>query len=245
MKNTFLKTKNVKMFTTLMDTLKNLPVNVPKMALVYGEQGLGKTETLLWWVMQNYDIAIYVRANNKMTSRWLMHDILSQLDTSRYGRLEDNFNAIEKQLKVNPKIIIVDEVDYLIANKSIETLRDIHDKTGIPIVLVGMADCDRKLSKLSHIYGRLYSILKFQAFNKQDINEIVTSLSDIEFSDDAIDFIANKTNKFREIAKIIDKIEKLSKTNSINYVDAEVIRNLLYERKNIATLQTPKYVQFG
>lgn len=245
MKNTFLKTKNVKRFTTLIDTLKKLPVNVPKMALVYGDQGLGKTETLLWWVMQNYDISIYVRANNKMTSRWLMHDILSQLDTSRYGRLEDNFNAIEKCLKCTPKIIIVDEVDYLIANKAIETLRDIHDKTGVPIVLVGMSDCDRKLSKLSHIYGRLYSILKFQTFNKSDINEIVSAISDIEFSSDAIDFIANKTNTFREIAKIIDKVEKLSRTNSINYVDEETIRNLLYERKNIATLQTPKHVQFG
>ena len=43
MKNVFVKTKNVKNFVTLMDKLQKLPPNIPKLALVYGEHGLGKT----------------------------------------------------------------------------------------------------------------------------------------------------------------------------------------------------------
>ena len=41
MKNVFVKTKNVKNFVTLMDKLQKLPPNIPKLALVYGEHGLG------------------------------------------------------------------------------------------------------------------------------------------------------------------------------------------------------------
>jgi hypothetical protein len=42
MKKTFIKTKNVKRFITLMDELQKLPPNIPKLALVYGDHGLEK-----------------------------------------------------------------------------------------------------------------------------------------------------------------------------------------------------------
>ena len=37
MKRKFVVTQNVKRFVDLMDTLKNAPANLPKMALVYGD----------------------------------------------------------------------------------------------------------------------------------------------------------------------------------------------------------------
>lgn len=43
MKRTFIKTQNVKRSITLMEELKNLPPNISKLALVYGEHGLGKS----------------------------------------------------------------------------------------------------------------------------------------------------------------------------------------------------------
>lgn len=44
MKRTFIRTKNVKRFVSLMEELQKLPPNIPKLALVYGEHGLGKGE---------------------------------------------------------------------------------------------------------------------------------------------------------------------------------------------------------
>ena len=46
--NVFVKTKNVKQFVSLMESLKKLPPNIPKLALVYGSHGLGKTKTALF-----------------------------------------------------------------------------------------------------------------------------------------------------------------------------------------------------
>ena len=70
MKRAFIKTQNVKRFITLMEELKKLPPNIPKLALVYGEHGLGKTHSVIWWATRND--TVYVRAQNKMTSRWLL-----------------------------------------------------------------------------------------------------------------------------------------------------------------------------
>ena len=65
MKRTFIRTKNVKRFVGLMDELQKLPPNIPKLALVYGEHGLGKSQTIQWWVDKND--SVYVRANQGMT----------------------------------------------------------------------------------------------------------------------------------------------------------------------------------
>ena len=85
---TFVKTKNVKKFVSLMDRLKKLPPNIPKLALVYGSHGLGKTKTLIWWATKND--AIYVRANNDMTQNGLLKEIMLDLNIRPFHSMQDN-----------------------------------------------------------------------------------------------------------------------------------------------------------
>ena len=47
---------------------------IPKMGLVYGEPGLGKSQTALWLACK-YD-GIYLRASNLMTGRWLLEELV-------------------------------------------------------------------------------------------------------------------------------------------------------------------------
>ena len=44
MKKIFVRTQNVKNFIGLVENLQNKPKNIPKMGLVYGEPGLGKSQ---------------------------------------------------------------------------------------------------------------------------------------------------------------------------------------------------------
>ena len=74
--NVFVKTKNVKGFVALMSELENLPLKIPKIALVTGDFGLGKSETIKWWSFKND--CIYVRANQGMSSRWLLSEIADE-----------------------------------------------------------------------------------------------------------------------------------------------------------------------
>jgi len=240
MKKVFVKTRNVKKFITLMENLKNIPPNIPKMVLVSGEHGLGKTQTILWWVNKNE--AVYVRANQGMTSRWLLSEICEELGECPFWHTQETFNLIEDHLRQNPKVIIVDEVDYLIEKSTIETLRDLHDKTGVPIVLVGMGAIDKKLSRYKHLTDRLYETMRFEHFNPNDIKEIIKQLSEVEFTEDAIKHLASKTNQFRQIVKLLNKVEKLSKTNGIKLLDEYKLKELLNERQSVANLQTLKQV---
>ncbi len=158
MNKIFVKTQNVKNFIGLVENLISKPKNIPKMGLVYGEPGLGKSQTSLW-LSCKYD-GIYLRASNLMTGRWLLEEMVKELDEIPRFLTSDNFNIVVKKLKQNPQVIFIDEIDYLMNNyKTIETLRDIHDETGCPIIFIGMGLAHRKLERYKHLYDRFSEIV--------------------------------------------------------------------------------------
>ena len=228
MKNSLIKTKNVKKFISLMDNLQKAPSNVSKMALVYGAFGLGKSQTIMWWVTNND--AIYVRCNHNISPRWLLSEIVKELDEVPCYTSQRLFEQIEEKLKYNPKILVVDEIDYLFSNKhTIETLRDIHDKLGIPVLLVGMELADKKLQKYGHINDRIFAKLKFEKLSNDDFREIIETLSEVKFSDNAIKYITNRNLQFRQIVKVITKSEQLANTNKLSEISEEIIKGVINE----------------
>ena len=66
------------------------------MALVYGDFGLGKSQTIQWWAFRNN--SIYVRATKGMTSKWLLSEILEELGEDTYWNSQEIFENIEHNL---------------------------------------------------------------------------------------------------------------------------------------------------
>lgn len=226
MNKIFVKTINVKNFIGLVENLLNKPKNIPKMGLVYGEPGLGKSQTALWLACK-YD-GIYLRASNLMTGRWLLEEVVKELDEIPRFLTSDNFNIVVKKLKKNPQIIFIDEIDYLMNNyKTVETLRDIHDKTECPIVFVGMSLVHKKLERYKHLYDRFSEIVKFESFGVADLKQIFDGLSEIPFTTESIEYIHPNYNRFRQIVQLINQLEIYAKDNGITEYTLETIRGLL------------------
>jgi DNA transposition AAA+ family ATPase len=227
MKKVFVKTNNVKRFITMMNNLQNRAEGVPGMGLVYGEPGLGKTQTIKWWAFKND--AILIRCNQMMSARWLLKEILDYMSEIKPYSISDSFEEVIRNLILTPRVLIVDEVDYLTMdkNKSIEILRDIHNKTNVPVVLVGMTNARSRLKKFSHLYDRLSEIVKFERFSKSDIKMIVKELSEIELTDCAIKYIHSNLNRFRQIVKVINKAETIAKANGLSSIDEILIKEAI------------------
>ena len=226
MKKVFVKTKNVKQMVSMLNRLRDREEGIPGMGLIYGEPGLGKTYAITWWAAQND--AILIRSANLMSARWLLEEIVEELGEIPYNKFSDIFNQVVAQLIKTPKTIIVDETDYLtIDSRAVETLRDIHDKTNVPIVLVGMGTANKRLQRHKHLYDRLLEIIKFEPFGKQDIATIIDQLSEVRFTDCAKKFIYTRTNRFRQIVKTISKAEQLAKANGIKEIDEITLKEVL------------------
>ena len=226
MKKVFVKTNNVKRFITMMNNLQNRAEGVPGMGLVYGEPGLGKTQAIKWWAFKND--AILIRCNQMMSARWLLKEILDYMSEIKPYTVSELFNEVIRNLILTPKVLIVDEIDYLtIDSKAVEILRDIHDKTNIPVVLVGMTSANSRLKKFSHLYDRLSEIVKFERFSKSDIKTIVKELSEIELTDCAIKYIYSNLNRFRQIVKVINKAETIAKANGLSSIDEILLKGAI------------------
>ncbi len=225
----FVKTRNVKNFIGLMNNLIDKSNEVPKMGLIYGDPGLGKTQTAVWWATNND--AVYVRAQNKMTCRWLLEKIVYELGESPSRKMADLIEQCITHLRLKPQIIIIDEVDYLInRHRIVETLRDLHDLTGVPIVLIGMQEAKTKLGKYRHLYDRISEIIEFKPFSKDDLDVIVEELSEIKITDEAKEIFFEKTNRFRQVIKGISLLENLAKTNGLNKIDVKQVKGLTIEK---------------
>ncbi len=226
MRKIFVKTNNVKNFIGLVENLQNKSKNIPKMGLIYGEPGLGKSQTALW-LAYKYN-ATYLRATNLMTGRWLLEELVKELDEIPRYLTSDNFNLVVKKLKQNQQIIFIDEIDYLMNNyKSIETLRDIHDETDCPIIFVGMGLAHRKLERYKHLYDRFSEIVKFETFGVNDIEQIINQLAEIQFTPESIEYIHKKYNRFRQIVQLINQMEIFAKDNNLTEINLEVIQHIL------------------
>jgi len=226
MNKVFVRTKNVRNFIGLVENLISKPSNIPKMGLVYGEPGLGKSQTALWLAMK-YD-CIYIRCANFMTSRWLLEELVKELNHSPYYLTQDNFNLCVNKLSQQPQIVMIDEIDYLINDtRAVETLRDIHDKTGVPIILVGMGLVHKKLERYRHLYDRFSEIVKFEKFDAVDVKQIVDELSEVPVENNAIEILHKKHNRFRQIVQTINSCETVAKENNLIAINKEIMEVIL------------------
>lgn len=220
MKKVFARTTNVEKFMLAMTRLQNRQDGIPGMALVYGEPGLGKTKTALWWIAQND--GIFIRTKKLMTGRWLLEEIVAELGEAPMRRISDLFRQAQDQLLEHPRTIFVDEADYLSHDaRVLETLRDLHDITGAPVVLIGMDQADKKLARYKHLYDRFSEIVHFKPLGEQDIRMIADQLCEVRLSNDAVSYIAGQTNRFRRIIVFLYRAEAIAKANSLKEITAQ------------------------
>ncbi len=217
MKRTFVKTSNVNAFVTAMSRLQKREEGIPGMALVYGEPGVGKTRTALWWGLQND--GVFVRTKKLMSGRWLLEEIVAELGEAPMRKTSDLWRQAVEQLFERPRVLFIDEADYLAHDaKIIETLRDLYDTTGSPLVLIGMDQADKKLMRFKHLYDRFSEIVRFHPLTEEDVKIIAEHMCEAKLNNEAITYIHAQANRFRRVVVWMYKAEAIARVNSLKEV---------------------------
>lgn len=207
-----------------MNKLHQRNEGIPGMALVYGDPGLGKTRTALWWCAQNHD-GIFIRTKKLMSGRWLLEELVAELGEAPMKRVSDLFRQCVEMLLERPRTVFIDEVDYLAHDaRVIETLRDVYDTTGAPMVFIGMGQADKKLMRFKHLYDRFAEIVRFKDLTESDVKSIADQTCDVKLSSDAISFIYSQTNRFRRIAILLYRAEAIARANNLEEITAKELR---------------------
>lgn len=225
MKNQFVMTKNAKRFYSAMDRIHHAKLKgVERMALVFGAPGLGKTETALQYAANNG--SLYMRMKKLMSARWFLRELVDGLGSSPSWRTEEIFNQVLYLLQQRERTLILDEVDYFTSDSKVtETLRDLADLTGTPMLFIGMQMADKRLMRYPHLYDRFVEVVKFQPLDREDIELMIKELSDIAFDGDAIEKIVTESEgKIRRVMALIHRAEYIAARNKLKCIGIKDIR---------------------
>ena len=159
MKNVFIETSRVMTFREAAGVVADTQKGQPGFLLAWGYAGRGKTECAKEYAIRN-EKATYIRVFEDWTPPVMLSAICEKLNGMRPGRMALAKQVIIEELDESKKILLIDEADRL-SIKNIEHLRDIHDETGSPIVLIGEPSIYALVKARARIWQRVTRVVEF------------------------------------------------------------------------------------
>ncbi|HET7300090.1 MAG TPA: ATP-binding protein [Oleiagrimonas sp.] len=213
-------TKNLARLSDASEMLLRRAPGLPGMGLVHGETGTGKTTAVAW--MTNRYHGVYVRALAAWTPSAMFGAILRELGRHAHGSCAQMMTDIVEALSLSGRPVFIDEADYLVDNKRMsESLRDIHDLTTVPVLLVGMAGIDQRLSARKQLTGRVLQDVHFEALDREDAKAIAKQLCDVSVAADLLDGMHRATGGYvRNLVVALARVEEYAKSRGMDKIDA-------------------------
>lgn len=226
MKTKFIKdTKNITAMIAAMSLLKESNKDLPGLGLICGKAGLGKTRAVRWYATQYNEP--YLRAIAAWSLRSMLHDIATELGIEPEGTNVNVFRQIKNDLISTPRIIFIDEADYLTRSNNwrlLETLRDLHDMSGSSFVFVGMGGIQGKLRRKHQLWSRVSQIVEFQPLSSKEISFLGAELAGLEIPEKvAIHLYAETTGDFRDVMVALSHLERMARANSRTDVNKDMV----------------------
>src|SRR5208283_877287 len=134
MRNIFLETQNVGRFREALSVLEDIERGQPGLGVVWGRAGRGKTLCAREYAVRTG--AVYLRVLQDWTPRAMLAALCRDLNGSEPHTVDRAKKIAVELIEKTRRTILVDEADRLKIDL-IEHLRDVHDLTGAPIVLIG------------------------------------------------------------------------------------------------------------
>lgn len=214
---------NVVATQMMVEALTQRAHGVPGIGLIYGDPGLGKTTATAWLV--NRCDGIYIRATSGMSLTQLLRQIVKELSGPDIYTREAMLNYIIEHMAISNRTLFIDEADYLLNNKNtLEIVRDIHDLTYCPVVLIGMESVRRKLQRHRQFYNRISEWLEFKPTQFEDLQIIVNAVIEpvLTIQDDLLKQLLSDTDgEVRRIITGLSKIEAFALANGLTSIDLQ------------------------
>ena len=226
-KETFVETYSVLALRNAVSTAFEAGAGQPAMVMTYGEPGTGKTKAARALYAEHG--GIYLRALESMTQNSFLQAICFEVDgTTPHGSARAK-HAILGQLSDEPRPIFIDEADRLHVGR-LEDLRDIHDITGSPIVLIGEMGLPTKVRARERINDRIPAAFRveFGAITVQDILVFSKAAADLVLTPEAATLVNTETKgNFRRVYNAVLSLESAAKAAGSSDINAEICRAAL------------------
>lgn len=185
------------------------------MGVFEGLTGRGKTLFAEWYATQN-QATVYLEAVPNWTPSWMLRDLAEALGLSREHALETNLRQVLEEQSRQPRLLLLDEANRLLRCRDLlEMVRYLHDRTKVPIVLVGEAGTWGSITRKSPRFAdRCGQVVEFGDVQDRDIQAAARDLADLQLSPEVARAIRQRAEgNFRRAAKVVEELERVAKAN--------------------------------
>jgi DNA transposition AAA+ family ATPase len=254
--NNFILTKEYKRFVEFCKACQKEKY----IGLCYGPAGVGKSMSvwhLAKWNIIGEDIrrdVPYILGKKPSIDMTLLSTIIYTPEVSNTPKSvkEDINNTIHSFNRLKEKslykedihfdlrfnnyvnMLIIDEAERL-QPRSLEQIRDIHDRYQIAVILIGMPGIEKRFVRFPQLYSRIGFIHPFKPLSTEEVSFIVqkhcknisVSIDDRDFTDlEAIAAITRITQgNFRLITRLLKQALRIMEVNQLSFISKEVIES--------------------
>ncbi len=129
-------------------------------------------------------------------------------------------------------VLIVDESERL-SNTAVELIRDIFDRTGVGLILIGMPGMEKRLSRYPQLYSRIGFAHHYRPLQSDELTFVLTrhwrrlglALDEADFTDaQAVASIARITGgNFWLLERMLVQIGRILKINDLSTITDDVV----------------------
>ena len=225
--------KNVVAFNGLIKRVVNRAPDLPGMACFFGRSGLGKTKAATFGA--NNARATYIEVGQFTTAKSLLRSILIELGDQRNGgSVADMVERAIELLAADPsRPLIVDEAHWIAAKKFVDLLRELHDKSLAPVVLIGEETLPQQIETFERVHNRMLEWVGAVPCDLEDARHLARSYCDgVKVADDLLqEFIRQTRGNTRRIvvnlARAQEEARRLGKAEigAADYNAALIVTN--------------------
>lgn len=210
--------KNLLSLRSAYEALAQRGAGVEGMGLVFGQAGFGKSTALTWLRAQTN--GVHVRALRTWTQTTMLAAIMRELGVEPMTRSANMVSEIVRLLTTSNRGLYVDEIDYLASTRYelslIDTLRDIHDLSKMPVLLIGMEGVQRRLAHRLQLARRITQWVEFLPCDLDDAKVLADTVCEAQLDDELLASLhAEAKGNIGLMSNGLARIEQFAKANSM------------------------------
>jgi DNA transposition AAA+ family ATPase len=215
--------KNVAAFMVMTDRLINRDAHLPGIGVCHGHSGLGKTYCSIF--AGNRTRAVRVEVGDSWTRRSFLLNILHELGErpNRRSSVAELASSVIEALGNDPELpLIVDEADKLVDKGMIEIVRELHEASGAPVILIGEERLPTKLLAVERVHNRVLDWMPAQPCDDEDTQLLAAAFApNVEIAPDLLDMIRSQSGgRARRIVVNIARVGEFARNHRHKVVDA-------------------------
>ncbi|MGX1099277.1 AAA family ATPase [Amorphus sp. MBR-141] len=219
-KQTLAVLNNVSALHILVTALIRRDRHEPGLGVFSGWAGSGKTYAAIY--TQNKTGAIRLEVGESWSRKTFLQRLLIELGEDTKGTISDLAERAAIALGDDPdRPLLIDEADKLIDRGMIEIVRELHDATGVPVVLIGEEKLPHKLQQWERAHSRVLRWELAQPCDADDTRALAEMFCEnIAVSDSLLEELRKQsTGRARRIVVNLSRIREVCFRLDLSEID--------------------------